>query len=496
MTTTRTVVTDYSYDKLAADIHGAGIHVHAVAVRVGIGQRRGGQWCQRQRPCGQRRLGADPQNAIALRTLETIQYDEAGRKVRVINGNNEATRYRYDLAGNVTMSGQEQVKSTASPAVPGPTVTLGGLSNVNYYRYDALGRKIGFTDPNLMSQEWAYDIFGRLQSRNDSQLGNGDRVYYQYDYNKAGQLTHEGNTKGKSLDYRYDGAGQLIEIKDNYLGQLSSYTYDLAGNRLTEKLTQKTKLASGLIENVVYQDNHLFYDAQNRLRASFDGRTDVRISYDLAGNRSQVTTSVINNLYKVNFAGKWWQSPGWYDQVDNASVTTYAYDAMNRQTVSFEWQIQKVGLEQITSTTLKHNYAYDLAGNRTSDIASEQTSGKAAQETVNNYVYDDLHRLDSFSISQSGKATQFGRVLYDGAGRQVYAKTLSSTGEAEHRYNQYDTLGRVQDTRVVMRRADNQQRSSTPTSPTMAPRHHRPQPGLRRRWQSARASADHEWQHR
>ena len=177
-----------------------------------------------------------------------------------------------------------------------------------------------------------------------------------------------------------------------------------------------------------------------------------------SGNSSQVKTSVINSLYKVNFAGQWWQSPGWYDQVDNASVTTYAYDAMNRQTVSFEWQIQKVGLEQITSTTLKHNYAYDLAGNRTSDIASEQTSGKAAQETVHNYVYDDLHRLDSFSISQSGKATQSGQILYDGAGRQVYAKTLSSTGEAEHRYNQYDTLGRVQDTRVVMRRADNQSR--------------------------------------
>ncbi|WP_289241151.1 LysM peptidoglycan-binding domain-containing protein [Delftia sp.] len=459
MTTTRTVVTDYSYDKLSR-LTSTALASTSTLSRFELGSVNGAvaNGVNGSVHAANGVSGADPQNAIALRTLETIQYDEAGRKVRVINGNNEATRYRYDLAGNVTMSGQEQVKSTASPAVPGPTVTLGGLSNVNYYRYDALGRKIGFTDPNLMSQEWAYDIFGRLQSRNDSQLGNGDRVYYQYDYNKAGQLTHEGNTKGKSLDYRYDGAGQLIEIKDNYLGQLSSYTYDLAGNRLTEKLTQKTKLASGLIENVVYQDNHLFYDAQNRLRASFDGRTDVRISYDLAGNRSQVTTSVINNLYKVNFAGKWWQSPGWYDQVDNASVTTYAYDAMNRQTVSFEWQIQKVGLEQITSTTLKHNYAYDLAGNRTSDIASEQTSGKAAQETVNNYVYDDLHRLDSFSISQSGKATQFGRVLYDGAGRQVYAKTLSSTGEAEHRYNQYDTLGRVQDTRVVMRRADNQQK--------------------------------------
>ncbi|WP_062794176.1 LysM peptidoglycan-binding domain-containing protein [Delftia acidovorans] len=463
MTATRTVVTDYSYDKLSR-LTSTTLASTSTLSRFELGSVNGAvaNGVNGSVHAANGVSGADPQNAIALRTLETIQYDEAGRKVRVINGNNEATRYRYDLAGNVTMSGQEQVKVTASPAVPGPTVTLGGLSNVNYYRYDTLGRKIGFTGAgdgaSAMTQDWSYDIFGRLTARSDSQLDNASRVYYQYDYNKAGQLTHEGNTKGKSLDYRYDGAGQLIEIKDNYLGQLSSYTYDLAGNRLTEKLTQKTKLSSGLIENVVYQDNHLFYDAQNRLRASFDGRTDVRISYDLAGNRSQVKTSVINNLYKVNFAGQWWQSPGWYDQVDNASLTTYAYDAMNRQTVSFEWQIQKVGLEQITSTTLKHNYAYDLAGNRTSDIASEQTSGKAAQETVNHYVYDDLHRLDSFSISQSGKATQSGQILYDGAGRQVYAKTLSSTGEAEHRYNQYDTLGRVQDTRVVMRRADNQQK--------------------------------------
>ncbi|WP_034393551.1 RHS repeat protein, partial [Delftia acidovorans] len=382
MTATRTVVTDYSYDKLSR-LTSTALASTSTLSRFELGSVNGAvaNGVNGSVHAANGVSGADPQNAIALRTLETIQYDEAGRKVRVINGNNEATRYRYDLAGNVTMSGQEQVKVTASPAVPDPTVTLGGLSNVNYYRYDTLGRKIGFTGAgdgaSAMTQDWSYDIFGRLLGRSDSQLDNASRVYYQYDYNKAGQLTHEGNTKGKSLDYRYDGAGQLIEIKDNYLGQLSSYTYDLAGNRLTEKLTQKTKLASGLIENVVYQDNHLFYDAQNRLRASFDGRTDVRISYDLAGNRSQVKTSVINNLYKVNFAGQWWQSPGWYDQVDNASVTTYAYDAMNRQTVSFEWQIQKVGLEQITSTTLKHNYAYDLAGNRTSDISSEQTSGKA-----------------------------------------------------------------------------------------------------------------------
>ncbi|MEE9869144.1 MAG: hypothetical protein PBV86_00040 [Delftia lacustris] len=95
-----------------------------------------------------------------------------------------------------------------------------------------------------------------------------------------------------------------------------------------------------------------------------------------SGNSSQVKTRVINNRYKVNFAGKWWQSPGWYDQVDNASVTTYAYDAMNRQTVSREEQIQKQGLDPKATTivtTLTHNYAYGLAVSGDGELQAGQT---------------------------------------------------------------------------------------------------------------------------
>jgi YD repeat-containing protein len=455
MTATRTVVTNYSYDNLSrltqTELGRAISRFEVQAMGSQITQAAG-------KGADHGANGVTLTGPISYTVLETVQYDEAGRKVRVINGNNEATRYRYDLAGNVTMSGQEQVKTTASSPAPGPTVKLGEMSNVSYYRYDALGRKIGFTDPNLMSQDWSYDIFGRLTARSDSQLGNGARVYYQYDYNKAGQLTHEGNTKGKSLDYRYDGAGQLIEIKDNYLGQLSSYTYDLAGNRLTEKLTQKTKLASGLIENVVYQDNHLFYDAQNRLRASFDGRTDVRISYDLAGNRNQVKTSVINNLYTIKNEGKTYQSPGQYQQFVNESVTTYGYDAMNRQLASREYQ----GATPNGTLLKSHDYLYDQAGNRIQDTVFEKstTAGVADTRGTYQYIYDDLNRIESYS--GYGIAERTDTIRYDGAGRQVYAMSLARSNNLwndEHRYNQYDNLGRLQDTRVVMRRTDNQQKT-------------------------------------
>ena len=129
---------------------------------------------------------------------------------------------------------------------------------------------------------------------------------------------------------------QLIEIRDNYLGQTTRYEYDLAGNRVAEKMSQKTLLASGLLDDVVYQDNHLVYDAQHRLRAVFDGRSDVRITYDLAGNRKQVTTHVINAIRtNDSTTGQQVQS------ADHTGTTTFEYDAMNRQVLSVETSVVK-----------------------------------------------------------------------------------------------------------------------------------------------------------
>jgi len=446
MTSSRTVVTNYSYDKLSRltqtelaraisrfEVQSLNSQVSNSATQDNLHAANG--------------VGIS--GPINQTVLETIQYDEAGRKVRVVNGNNEATRYRYDLSGNVVLSGQETIKVVDKN---GPQGVLG---NVIQYRYDALGRTIGLTDANGMTQAWTYSLFGRLTGRTDSQLGNSTLVKYQYVYSNAGQLTRESNDKGKNLDYRYDGAGQLIEIRDNYLGQVSSYTYDLAGNRITEKLTQKTLLSSGVIENVVYQDSHLFYDAQNRLRAAFDGRSDVRIDYDKAGNRTQVKTHVINNLYEVKNS---YQAPGQYRQVVNDSVTVYGYDAMNRQVSSREYQGRNASGTLLSS----HDYLYDKAGNRIQDNVFERdaSTGGTKLNGTYQYTYDDLHRLDSYS--GYGIAERTDRILYDGAGRQIYAMSLTRSNNLwndEHRYNQYDSLGRLQDTRIVMRRTDNREKT-------------------------------------
>lgn len=66
----------------------------------------------------------------------------------------------------------------------------------------------------------------------------------------------------------------------------------------------------------MYQDNHLAYDAQGQLRDISDGRVHITIDYDKVGNRTRITTSVINSADQ-NMAGDRY----------------FAYDSMNRQTL-------------------------------------------------------------------------------------------------------------------------------------------------------------------
>ncbi|MDA8456976.1 LysM peptidoglycan-binding domain-containing protein [Acidovorax sp. GBBC 3334] len=351
----------------------------------------------------------------------------------------------------MVLSGQETAKDTGADAgASGPAASLAYQMR---YRYDALGRKVGQSDAAGTNQAWTYDTFGRLIGRTESKTGGGT-VDSTYTYDRAGGLVHEGNNrmeadgtnKRKNIDYRYDGAGQLIEIRDNALGQTTSYSYDLAGNRVAEKLAQKTLLSSGVLDNVVYQDNHLVYDAQHRLRAVFDGRADVRIAYDLAGNRSQVTSHVINTIRQDPNAQP--LSTGRQEQqVIHTSTTRYGYDQMNRQSSS-----EETGSAGQRET---HTYLFDKAGNRVQDVAFVRgTNGSADRQGTYSYTYDALNRLVYYRGDGLGEEQSN---LYDGAGRLVYSNALvmrgpeGKTPQYEFRYNHYDAKGKLLDTRVVVR---------------------------------------------
>ena len=168
---------------------------------------------------------------------------EFATPINVPAGSKLITRYQYDKSGNVITSGQEVPSSGTSN---GPAT----LAYTVQYRYDSAGRKIAQQDANgaTSAQTWSYNTTGQLTGRTDGS------VTYSYSFTNAGKLLQTRASNGQSLDYQYDGAGQLIRIQDNYPGQTNTYTYDLAGNRITERVTQKTTLASGEVADVVVDE--------------------------------------------------------------------------------------------------------------------------------------------------------------------------------------------------------------------------------------------------
>ncbi|RYF34645.1 MAG: RHS repeat protein, partial [Comamonadaceae bacterium] len=178
--------------------------------------------------------------------VDSWTYDQLGRKLSQTNGNGETIRYGYDLRGNLL--------STRQP-----------LGQVLRATYDAQGRKTGEVDGNGYATTWTYDYFGRLIDHGD--LG-GAKSFYSYD--NARQLVAQSSTRGQSITYGYDAAGQQTSIVDAANAKTSTYTYDLAGRRLREKVVQA---------GVTFQDNHLSYDAQGNLRDVADARVHIAMDY-------------------------------------------------------------------------------------------------------------------------------------------------------------------------------------------------------------------------
>jgi YD repeat-containing protein len=348
------------------------------------------------------------------RIAETYTYDEAGRKLKQTNGNNETTSYKYDAAGHVV--------ETRQPLGTRTTAT-----------YNAFGYKISEMDANsVRAQTWDVDAYGRVKSHTDL---SGALISYKYD--NAGLLqTLKGSAHtvngvtvaAQEQEFKYDQAGQLLEILDKGVGRTTTYQYDAAGNHVlerTEQVVERNKL--------LLQDNHLGYDAQGRLRQIFDGHLSIAIDYDLNGNRKKITTgiSVLSGA-------------GASQETVHNSVRNFEYDAMNRQTVVEEYNEDRRSLDGGQPGIVRHEIKYYVDGNRKSDkffgnkvvanggdeiiVSYSNDSGEATYTTTTpityekvdglveeRYHYDNLGRL--MSVVRDG--TQVDLRRYDGAGRAL-----------------------------------------------------------------------------
>jgi YD repeat-containing protein len=379
--------------------------------------------------------------------VDAYAYDELGRRTSTSNyystasnasTNASATKEGftvtsalvYDLGGNI-------IKSTDA----------NGLTT--YRAYNALNNKVAEREAttaqgsvNALTLRWTYDDYGHVLTHTD--LGG---AVTRNTYNAAGQLASTTRTGGgggipaQTTNYVYEsGTGNLVEVNDDnfvndqWLHEQVRYSYDRAGNRITEQTWLKDD--QGQLLRAI-QDNALAYDARGQLTdiTAFVTGADYRIhyNYDAFGNRDLVTTTFTNDVgdkktitvnYKYDLMNRMKEVSGTVNTTYGNPVYTrpnlpsYKYDQMYE-----DWGDGVTnGWKYFDNKAIdSHTIMYDWAGNRTKDNA----------ET---YFYDAMGRLST--IQTNGALT--GYRYYDSASR-----VIDSRDGTERQLNDYDAGGRI-----------------------------------------------------
>ncbi|QEG23137.1 putative Ig domain-containing protein [Mariniblastus fucicola] len=400
-------------------------------------------------------LGQLVETRFADQTTETRGYDANGNLAVVTNAAGQSTRFVYDsnnlLIKSITSSGfitsyerdefgnvirqtdaNGHVTSYDFNALSQQTSTSRPLGQNSSIVYDEAGRVLEQTDFNGQTTRFTYDDLGRPVSQEFADGSTLEVTYThsglrstvtdsngttRFEYNAAGLIAAQVEPDGTRVDYRYDLAGNLVEIQTpfgstNYTYDelnrivsvqsptdgLTRYTYDPAGRLLA------TEHANGLIER-------LSYDSLDRIIEMSVEATDstiiqqVGFSYDTVGNL--------------------------VEKIDGNEVTHYQYDAMNRlvgeatsrdgvlTTESF-WEYDAVGnlLREVIDGS-ESLYRYD-ANDRLIEIF---TAGQTETRT-----YDA--NGNQLTATTGGQTTEF---VWDARGRMV--EVSSSVGDSTYEYN-------------------------------------------------------------
>jgi RHS repeat-associated protein len=302
--------------------------------------------------------------------LVTYEYDENNNRTATIDGRTNRTTYEYDNLNRVTLIARGA-----------------GLQNESF-TYDAVGNVTKYNDGAGGDVIQTFDEINHLKTRDD---GAGNITNFKYD--GAGRLLEKTDPKGPQYQtvYSYNKLGSLKQVNDANGGQWF-FDYDPAQN------LQSIKDALG--RTVIYD-----YDSLNRLQTITQPQSLITTyTYDANSNRTSVNDP-------------------------QGHLTSIGYDALDR--------VQSVNYTNATGTGPRsYSYGYDPEGNLTS--VNETTVLGVSSTVTRNYArsYDSRNRLtkttDPFNHSI--------RLGYDAA------NNVSSLFDAEDKETQYgyDALNRLQ----------------------------------------------------
>lgn len=250
--------------------------------------------------------------------VQKIDYNEKGRRLRILYGNNVSTAYEYDP---LTF----RLKRLQTTRLQSPQVLQDMI-----YTYDPVGNITYLSDrahPDIYydgavvspDMDYTYDALYRLSKAEGREHEGQNQPVSQYDnYRRFQAHPHDGGKMRRYIEhYTYDDAGNMREMAHRVPGNMSmswtrSFTYAADDNRL-----MSAQLGSSLPEAYAYDPydqgtmismphlHTLEWDYQDQLhsvqRGSSNSETTFDKSwyvYDSSGQRIRKTITYPNNFVK------------------------------------------------------------------------------------------------------------------------------------------------------------------------------------------------------
>jgi RHS repeat-associated protein len=328
-----------------------------------------------------------------------------------IAGSLATSTFTYDKLGRIVTRDVDHAKTNANNSSTTYDV-LGRVTNVSnalgaftYTYVDETSRLSGVTYPSGTGLSTSYSYFGntgnqRLQEIKNMQ-GTTQLSKFNYTYNPVGTIatwtTQADSNTAIVNTLTYDAADQLITGVQSGGGSASNaYSYDPAGNRLTETTTTGTTTGN--------------CNKLNQLMSLTSSSTIQTIS----GYTSAAVTNVTVNAVpasignSTNFSASVPLTPGSTNMISVVAQPS----SSSGTTTTQRWNVVTSGTAPATQLV------YDANGNVTTD------------ENGNNYQWDALNRLTAIIYHSGANAGNHTEFAYNGLGQrtQIVEKTGVTVG--------------------------------------------------------------------
>ncbi|HAN9874541.1 TPA: RHS element protein, partial [Escherichia coli] len=379
----------------------------------------------------------------AIRTTQggltrSMEYDAAGRVIRLTSENGSHTTFRYDVLDRLIQeTGFDGRTQRYHHDLTGKLIRSEDEGLVTHWHYDEADRLTHRTVKGEPAEQWQYDERGWLTDI--SHLSEGHRVTVHYGYDEKGRLTgerqtvhhpeteallwqhetrHAYNAQGlanrcipdslPAVEWLTYGSGWLSGMK---LGDtpLVEYTRDrlhretlrsFGRYELTTAYTSAGQLQSQHLNSLQYDRDYTWNDNGELIRISSPRQTR-SYSYSDTGRLTGVHTTAANLDIRIPYA------------TDPAGNRLPDPELHPDSTLSM-WPDNRIARDA------HYLYRYDRHGRLTekTDLIPEGVI-RTDDERTHRYHYDSRHRLVHYTRTQYAEPLVESRYLYDPLGRRV-----------------------------------------------------------------------------